>query len=91
MTDNQVVICQVQHVLPSQFNLSATKVLHLKVFIMFPLDIIWLVVRNDIIGYFCPSNTGTKNCRQFALMSSTFGTKWKTPVYNHILPIVKRY
>ena len=58
---------------------------------MFPLDIIQLVVRNDMNRVFCPSHTGTQNCREFALMWSTFGTKWKTPVYNRILPIVKRY
>ena len=76
--------------MPSQFH-SATNVLNSKVFIMFPLDIIQLDVRNDMNRVFCPSHTGTKNCREFALKWSTFGTKWKTPVYNCILPIVKRY
>ena len=47
VTDNEVVICQVQHVLPSRFH-SATKVLNLKVFIIFQLYIIGLVVRNDM-------------------------------------------
>ena len=51
---------------------------------MFSLDIIQLVVRNDMNRVFCLSHTGTQNCQEFALMWSTFGTKWKTP-------IVKRY
>ena len=85
-----MVICPVQHFMPSRFD-SVTKVLNLKVFIMFPLDIIQLVVRNDMNRVFCPSQTDTQNCQEFVLMWSTFGTKWKTPVYNRILPIVKRY
>ena len=72
-SDNLVVICQVQHFLPSRFH-SATKVLNLRVFIMVPLDIIWSVVRNDMNRVFCPSHTGTQNCQEFACMWSTFGT-----------------
>ena len=58
---------------------------------MFPLDSIWLDVRSDMNRVFCLSGSDTKNCREFALMWTTkFGTKWETPVYNRILPLVKK-